>query len=293
MTRRLPTSAPGLAMLGLVLMLVFAPAAMRAQRAPADPANEQTTPGESARAAPCPRFPGAGAFVDKIDNLYLPLKPGTSFTYRATDGERIVVEVTNQTKTIIGVRTRVVRDTVRDKRGELVEDTRDWFAQDRSGNVWYFGEEVKNYENGKLVDTEGSWEAGVDRAKPGIIMQAHPRPGQRYAQECAPGVAEDKAEVLRLGESVEVPFSSFDNVLVTKEWTPLEPGVAEQKFYAPCVGLVRELKVRGGRGETELVDVKPKPPGTNSKKCYDGDDRRSSEPPADRGGAPRRTPGQG
>jgi hypothetical protein len=135
----------------------------------------------------------------------------------------------------MGVECVVVNDKAWEN-GKLIERTYDWHAQDKEGNVWYFGEDTKEYENGKVVSTKGSWEAGVDGAKPGIIMQAHPKVGQSYRQEYYKGEAEDMAKVINLNESVTVPYGSFDHVLVTKEWTPLEPSYAEHKYYAPGVG---------------------------------------------------------
>jgi hypothetical protein len=133
--------------------------------------------------------------------------------------------------------------------GKLIEKTYDWFAQDEEGNVWYFGEDTKEYNNGKVTSTKGSWEAGVDGAKPGIIMEAHPKVGESYRQEYYKGEAEDMAKVQSSNESVKVLYGSFDHVLVTKEWTPLEPGYVEHKYYARGVGQV-------SGGGLELVDVK-------------------------------------
>ncbi len=120
--------------------------------------------------------------------------------------------------------------------GQLIEKTYDWFAQDKEGTVWYFGEDTKEYENGEVVSTKGSWEAGVDGAKPGIIMQADPKVGQTYRQEYYPGEAEDMAKVLSLDASVTVPYGFFDHVLETKEWTPLQPVFFEKKYYVRGVG---------------------------------------------------------
>jgi hypothetical protein len=197
-------------------------------------------------------------FVSTIDNPYFPLYPGTTYIYRGQSGgdpERNTVEVTFRKKMILGVATTVVLDQVYVD-GELSEKTFDWYAQDRQGNVWYFGEFSREYENGVPVSTDGSWEAGVDGAKPGIIMLAHPRVGDAYRQEYYAGEAEDMARVLRLDASVSVPFGSFDDVLVTREWTPLEPGVAEKKYYAPCVGNVLIRQVAGGDEFSKLVAVR-------------------------------------
>jgi hypothetical protein len=141
-------------------------------------------------------------------------------------------------------------------RGKLTEKTFDYYAQDKKGNVWYFGEDTKEYENGKVVITQGSWEAGKAGAKPGIIMQAHPKVGQSHRQEYSKGSAEDTAKVLALNGSVKVPYGSFDHSLVTKEWSPLEPGVTEHKYYAAGVGDLREVTVKGPSETLELVDVK-------------------------------------
>ena len=197
-------------------------------------------------------------FVEQIDNQYLPMTPGTTFVYdgESEDGkERIEVEVTHETKEILGVTCIVVRDRVWVD-GELAEDTFDWFAQDNDGNVWYFGEDSKEYEDGKVVSTEGSWESGVDGAKPGIIMKGNPQVGDAYRQEYYEDEAEDMAEVLSLDESVSVPYGTFDNCLKTQEWTPLEPDVVENKYYAPGVGVVKEVAVEGESEKVELVEVK-------------------------------------
>jgi hypothetical protein len=203
-------------------------------------------------------------FVSRIDNRYWPLQPGTTFVYEGTsdgESEHNEVAVTTETKTILGVQCVVVRDTVTVE-GELTEETLDWYAQDKDGNVWYFGEDSKSYENGKVASTEGSWEAGVDGAQPGIIMPAEPKVGDEYRQEYYAGEAEDMAAVLQLGGSVTVPYGTFDNVLVTKEWSPLEPDVVEHKTYAPGVGLVLSESVQGEQERLELVDVQGPGAGT-------------------------------
>jgi hypothetical protein len=194
-------------------------------------------------------------FVTTIDNPYFPLVPGTTYTYKGEteDGlEEIKVFVTDETKEILGVTCVVVRDTVTVD-GELVEDTYDWYAQDKAGNVWYMGEDSKEYEDGEVVSTEGSWEAGVDGAKPGIIWQANPQVGESYRQEYYAGEAEDMAEVVSLNESVTVPNGSY-NTIQTKEWTPLEPGVLEYNYYASGVGAVLEVNPETGE-RVELVNI--------------------------------------
>jgi hypothetical protein len=196
-------------------------------------------------------------FTTKIDNKYFPLKPGTTFVYRGNSGgnpERDVMTVTHSTKKVMDVKCVVVDDRVW-AHGNLTEKTFDWYAQDKKGNVWYFGEDSKEYKNGK-VSTGGSWEAGKNGAKPGIIMQAHPKVGQTYRQEYQKGVAEDMAKVLDLNGSVTVPYGSFDHVLVTKEWSPLEPGAVAHKYYAAGVGNVKEVSVKGPSERIELGNLK-------------------------------------
>ncbi|MBA2767797.1 MAG: hypothetical protein H0U35_01440 [Sporichthyaceae bacterium] len=196
-------------------------------------------------------------FTTTIDNPFLPLVPGTLMRYRETgdDGEgAVVVRVTHRTKSIQGVETVVVRDRAY-LDGELVEDTFDWYAQDRRGNVWYFGENTKEYENGRVVSTAGSWKAGRDGARAGIVMKAQPRAGDTYYQEYSPGVAEDQATVLSLEASATVPYGSFCDVLKTKDFTALEPGIVERKFYARGVGPVLEKLVSGGNERLVLVKV--------------------------------------
>jgi hypothetical protein len=194
-------------------------------------------------------------FVAAIDNPRLPFTPGSRWTYGGREGnsyERIEVVVTDDTRDVMGIRATVVREREW-LDGRLVEETFDWYAQDRDGNVWYLGEDTRAFKEGDVVSTAGAWEAGVDGALPGIIMRADPRIGDAYRQEFYPGEAEDMAEVIDRGASETVPFASFDRLLVTKEWTPLEPNVVEQKYYERGVGLVMEETVRGGSARTELV----------------------------------------
>jgi hypothetical protein len=202
-------------------------------------------------------FMGPGDFTTRIDNPYLPMRPGSRWVYRETDSDgsvqRVVVKVTRRTRLIAnGVRARVVRDTVTE-RGRLVEDTFDWYAQDRAGNVWYMGEDTTEYENGRPVSKSGSWEAGVDGARAGIVMLARPRPGREYRQEYYEGEAEDRARVLSLDDQAEVPAGHYTGVLTTKDWNPLEPDVLEYKLYAKGVGLVLAVHVSGGSEREELV----------------------------------------
>jgi hypothetical protein len=218
------------------------------------------SPSRTAEKAYAPKIDPAD-FVSEIDNKYFPLEPGTTFVYEGKDEEaleRIEVSVTDDTRQVMGVECAVVRDRVWID-GELVEDTFDWHAQDKEGNVWYFGENSREIENGKVLSTEGSWEAGVDGAKPGILIQGDPKVGETYYQEYYPGEAEDKGKVLSLNESATVPYGSFDNLLMTRDWNPLEPaaGVAH-KHYAPNIGKTQEVYVEGPPEKVELIDIKTK-----------------------------------
>jgi hypothetical protein len=196
-------------------------------------------------------------FSTTVDHPYFPLEPGSSLIYEGSseDGAtRVTVTVLFETKVVMGVECRVVLDEVIVV-DELRESTRDWYAQDDDGNVWYFGEDTKEYEDGEVTSTAGSWEAGVDGAVPGIIMKADPAVGDVYQQEYLAGEAEDMAEGLEVDATVQVPYGSFDSVVKTKDWTPLEPGVVEEKYYAPGMGLVLTKQVEGGSEWERLIDL--------------------------------------
>lgn len=200
-------------------------------------------------------------FVDVVDNPYFPLTVGSRWVYEgpaddANKIEHIEVVVLPDRKDILGISATIVRDTVTVD-GELLEDTLDWYAQDKDGNVWYLGEAVKNYEGGKVVDTDGSFEAGVDGALPGIVMQADPAVGDAYRQEFYEGHAEDLGEVISLDTDKTVPAGTYKSVLVTKDWNPLDPKVVEQKTYARGVGIIFEEHVRGGTGTSSLISFTP------------------------------------
>ena len=190
-------------------------------------------------------------FVSGVDNPYFPLTPGTTLVYlsQTPDGlERDEVQVTHDTKMILGVPCVVVHDRVT-RDGELLEDTLDWYTQDKAGNVWYFGEEAKQYEDGELVSIDGSWKAGRDGAQPGIIMEADPKVGDLYRQEFLPKEAEDLGRVASLDASAVVPYNSFTGLLETDDFSPLEPDIVEQKFYAAGIGTVLEIDADGVRNE--------------------------------------------
>lgn len=197
-------------------------------------------------------------FTTRIDNPYWPMAPGRTWSYRGEEGGdkvKIAVTVTNDTRKIEGITARVVSDIVSREDGTLIEKTFDWYAQDSEGNVWYLGEDTKEYENGKVSSTEGSWEAGVDGAEPGIIMPAVPKPGLTYRQEYYKGHAEDGARVLRTGVTVTVTAGTFDDCVETEDFTQLEPGNVEHKFYEKDVGPVLRTNASGG-GREELVSFR-------------------------------------
>jgi hypothetical protein len=197
-------------------------------------------------------------FVDRIDNRYFPLEPGTVFRLRGVteDGiENETVRVTDRTRTVMGVRTTVVKDVMRTN-GDISERTHDWYAQDREGNVWYFGEATAEYKNGKILNRHGSWEAGRDGALPGIIMNATPQVTDSFRQEFYEGEAEDMFWVVATGETRSIPLGRFDDTVRVLEWTPLEPKVVVTKTYAPGVGLVSERALSGGKEDVVLVDVR-------------------------------------
>lgn len=197
--------------------------------------------------------------ADVIDNPYRPLTVGSTWRYEAeSDGEQQSIEivVTPDRKTVMGISAVVVHDTVM-AGDQVVEDTYDWYAQDTAGNVWYLGEQTKEYEDGVVVSTEGSWEAGVDGALPGIAQLAAPHVGDVIRQEYMAGEAEDMMKIASVGGSVTVPFGAYTDLVTTQDWTPLEPDVIEEKVYARGVGAIRETDVAGGNGHDELVEFTP------------------------------------
>lgn len=185
-------------------------------------------------------------FQAMVDNPYYPLVPGTTYKYiekalgETSENE---ITVTHETKVVMGVPCVVVHDVVV-KNGVVAEDTYDWLAQDKQGTVWYFGEATEEISPGGIVSTLGSWEAGIDGAQPGILMPAHPTPGEPYRQEYGLGIAEDMGQIAALGETVTVPAGTFKDCVRTLEWSLLEPG-SEKKWYAKGVGVVREESTIG------------------------------------------------
>jgi hypothetical protein len=219
-------------------------------------------PGHGARAGalpPPPAPPPGSAFVRVVDNPWFPLVPGTVMVSRGED-EGVpatdVLVVTRKTRRILGIRATVVLDRVF-KRGRLAERTLDYYAQDRAGNVWYLGEDTATLKpNGQVESTEGTFHAGVQGARAGVIMSARPRPGDRGWQEYFPGQALDRFLVLRTGATVATPAVSSRRAMVIQETTPLEPGVIDRKTYVRGLGVVREETVRGGNERYELISVR-------------------------------------
>ncbi|MFL5819477.1 MAG: hypothetical protein ACJ76S_02190 [Solirubrobacteraceae bacterium] len=205
----------------------------------------------SAATPACPKSPNFNAsdFVSHVDNALFPLQPGTTYRYKGTDeGDPALdlVSVTHQTKRIMGVGTTVVRDRTYTN-GKLAEDTRDWYAQDKGGTVWYFGEATKEWDKGH-ASTAGSWQAGVAGARAGIFMPARPAAGRVF------NLSEDCGQVLDLKASVKTPHVSTDQAMRTKEWSPREGGDVFTKDYVRGVGLVRRALL-GGNDFLELVSV--------------------------------------
>jgi hypothetical protein len=188
-------------------------------------------------------------FRAHVDNPWFPLVPGRTLIYNGIkDGKpsREVLTVTHRTKMVAGAPCVVVDDRLY-LEGHLHERTNDWYSQDRAGNVWYFGEATAELDkSGRVTTREGSWQAGVDGAKPGIFMPARPRVGQSGREEFYKGHAEDYFKVVSL----------FGNMLLTQEWTPLEPGVLDHKLYVRGIGTVLERSVKGGNELNELVSVR-------------------------------------
>jgi hypothetical protein len=196
-------------------------------------------------------------FVSAIDNRWWPLEPGTGFHYKGVKGTAAQTDdevVTHETKRIIGIDAVAVRDTV-SEHGRPIERTLDYYAQDKQGNVWYMGEDSFELQHGRFVKASDSWLSGVNGAKPGIIMPADPKEGDRYRQEYyPPGQALDEAHVLGERGPFTVPYGTFKKALVTSEFSPLEPQT-EEKVYVAGVGEIEEHVVKGGHEGFRLVHI--------------------------------------
>jgi hypothetical protein len=197
-----------------------------------------------------PHVPPGKHFSKAIDNPYFPLPVGRTFVYRGVENGKKELDrmhVTGKTKSIAGITATVVSDNVYEPPPKLLEKTFDYYAQDDHGNVWYLGEDTREFLRGGKVDRSGSWLAGVDGAKPGLIMEANPQVPDAYRQECLSGEAEDLAWVVARGGS--------RHLLRTLEFSPLEPAIVERKTYKPGVGIVSEQQLSGGHEKLTLVRV--------------------------------------
>jgi hypothetical protein len=243
-----PTAVPTTSIASAPASVVPPPSGAAASAAPA------SAPVTSAGASETASIDPAN-FVAGVDNPWFPLKPGSVLTYRGIkDGQVAIDKVTvpGDTITVAGVPCIVVHDDLT-LDGQLAEQTDDWYAQDKDGNVWYFGEDTKELEGGKVTSTEGSWTTGVDGAQAGIFMPADPQVGTSGLQEFLAGHAEDRFVVLLTDSKVKVPAGSFTGALLTAEWTRLEPDVLTEKSYVRGLGEVREVDVAGGDEKLELV----------------------------------------
>ena len=197
-------------------------------------------------------------FVLPVDNPYFPLEPGTTYRFEGIKEGRRAVDVfyvSSDTRTILGVANTVVVDKLYVD-GRLEEIAHDWYTQDRQGNVWYFGETIKEFDRqGNQIPAKGAWQAGVDGARPGIVMPAQPKVGDVFRPEYYQGTAEDRYRVLDLSAEVTVSYGSFSHVLVMSEQTRLEPGVLGLKFHALGIGQIKESVPEGPHETLRLVSV--------------------------------------
>ena len=223
---------------------------------PAATASRTTLPPPSSMAR---RAVDPATFDHPQSNPWYPLRPGITTVLRGRDeGERFreVVRVTHRTRSIQGVTTRVVRDVLHRADGSLAEFTTDWYADDDSGNVWYFGERTATYDrHGHVESREGSWEAGRRGAHAGLIMPAKPHATDAYRQEYLAKHAEDQAWIVGFKRVVHAPAGRFQHVVRSFEWSRLEPHVLSTKLYARGVGIVREADLVGGSETFEVVKV--------------------------------------
>ncbi len=250
----------------LIALAVMVLVAGWSTSAPAAGARPEASRSGGAR-CPLPVFgPGAtyhptihpSDFSPNVTNPYFPLRPGTTYVYAGTKDGKTATNIfapSRKTKVIDGVRTRVVNDRLL-LNGVLEERTTDYYAQDRCGNVWYFGEDTATLDrSGHVVSRGGSFRAGVKGAQPGVFMQGHPQLGRWFRQEWSPGNAEDKFKSTSNNASVRVPAGTFHHALRTVETTALEPSVVDNKLYVKGVGEVEEVAVKGPVEKLVLVDV--------------------------------------
>jgi len=241
--------------LGVTAALALVAAAAVAVQAGAAPSNAQKT----IRSGAGPGWPKTlhpSDFVARVDNPWFPLKPGSKWFYRGKDDHGHFADkmhVKHKRKKILGVYATIVHDVVlRDKRRREV--TNDWYAQDQHGNVWYFGENTKELDrHGHVTSREGSFKSGKNGARPGVLFPGHPRVGQTARQEYLKGHAEDHFKILDTSARVKSHYVSSRHAVETKEWTPLEPGIVDHKWYVRGVGDVKEKTVKGGLERLQLV----------------------------------------
>ena len=221
--------------------------------------------GESTSSFPAGSIPVASTAPDAanfdghvVDNPWYPLIPGMTWRYRGVkDGQpsREIMVATAQTKAIQGVPCTVVSDKLY-LSGALEERTLDYYAQDKGGTVWYFGEDTAELKSdGSVKSTEGTWLSGRDGAEAGIFMPADPQVGQSFRQEYYKGQAEDHFRILDLSDQVKTPGATSDQAILTEEWTPLEPNVLDHKFYVRGVGTALEITAKGPLERNTLIQV--------------------------------------
>jgi hypothetical protein len=201
----------------------------------------------------------ASDFTTRIDNRYFPLPVGRTWIYKGVkEGKPQIdrVTVTSKTKRVAeGITTRAISDVSKTPHGRLLEKTTDWYAQDKRGNVWYFGEKTAAYLPGGKIDRSGSWEAGISDGEPGIIMLSNPHIPDAYRQEYQKGNAEDTAWIVNRDTSFTVPYGRLHNVLTSLEFARIEPKVVDQKVYAPGIGIAFEKSLTGPPEVAKLVQV--------------------------------------
>ncbi|PZS30986.1 MAG: hypothetical protein DLM59_10605 [Pseudonocardiales bacterium] len=256
MKSRMATMA-GVVALGVALGFLSVPPAAAAVAAAAAPAARCTLPVFGPGPSYHPHI-DPSTFTANVTNQFFPLKPGRTLVYQGTkDGKSAIDVVAPSFATLVvdGVRTRVLEDRLY-LNGRLEERTQDYYAQDACGDVWYFGEDTAVLDaHGNVVDTSGSFRAGVDGAQPGVFMTATTMVGRQFRQEWYVGQAEDTFMAVDPSTPVTVPYGSFNNALRTKETTALEPAVVDNKYYVRGIGQVREIAVKGPLEKLELVDV--------------------------------------
>lgn len=243
--------------MALVIMTAFLASCGGSDSNDASPTARATNPGPEATSVAI----DPADFTSVIDNPLFPLSSYTTMVYEGeeTDPEtgesfttRVEMTVQPDTATIAGVEVLVVQDQAFDD-DELVESTLDYYAQHKDGSVYYFGEDVDNYEAGELINHDGSWRAGEGENLPGVIMPPAPAVGDVFAQEKAPGIAEDQMTVLSLTETVTVPAGTYENCVKTEDVNPLdETGAIEFKYYCPGIGFALE---EFDAGNLELVSL--------------------------------------